>query len=281
MIRHVNGVDIYYEEYGEGEHYLFSGQQFHSRISEWTIDLAEHGFHVINVTIRGYGESSMVTEDLGDLWYETWADDICALADALGVERFFYTGWSHGGGIGWVLQQRYPGRVRGFLALAGAPHTKDGVETGAARQATIDAAGDEEKWKEKARDLALFTFPELPSEAPEEKRELRDRLYEESYLWHLNMKYEARVVNPRKPFPKVKTEEELRKTFESITFAPTLLIGGASDNIIFAENHLRTCRSVPHSKLILYQDADHIVPYEHQEEIVADWLSFCEYYRLM
>ena len=40
------------------------------------------------------------------------------LADAMGIDKFFYTGHSHGAGIGWHLCMNHPERLRGFFAPA-------------------------------------------------------------------------------------------------------------------------------------------------------------------
>jgi len=275
-IKEVNGVKLYYDEYGSGDRHLLCAMQSHSRIKSWTIDLAAQGFHVVNVTLRGYGQSTHLEkgEDLGDEWYETWADDVCALADALGIDKFFYTGWSHGAGVGWLICIRHPERVRGFFAIAGGPHTKDGQETGASRMETIRAAENEELWERRSRGLAAWAFPPLFEDADPEEKALRHALYQESYQSWKNMAYEERIINPRKPFPKEKTEEELILRLREVK-APTLMIGGMEDDICLPANIIRSCRAVEKSKMIIYEGSGHGVPREHQSEIVSDILQFC------
>ena len=108
----LKNIQLEYDEYGTGDRYLLCCQQNHSKISSWTIDLAEkEGFHTFNITIRGYGQSSRVTEDLGDDWYDVWAQDACDFADAMGIDKFFYTGMSHGAGIGWHICVNHPART--------------------------------------------------------------------------------------------------------------------------------------------------------------------------
>ena len=69
-----------------------------------------------------------------------WAQDVCDFADAMGIDRFFYTGHSHGAGIGWHICMNHPERLLGFFASGCGPHKKDGQETGSARMQTIEAA---------------------------------------------------------------------------------------------------------------------------------------------
>ena len=60
----------------------------------------------------------------------------CDFADAMGLDRFFYTGHSHGAGIGWHLCMNHPDRLRGFFASGSGPQRKDGKPTGSARMDT-------------------------------------------------------------------------------------------------------------------------------------------------
>ena len=103
----VNGASLYYEEFGRGERCILTASSlFDPQRKGWPYDLAEEGFHVFMMQMRGYGQSDHVQENLGDRWYDLWADDVAAFADALEIRRFLYTGASDGGGIGWHLCQR-------------------------------------------------------------------------------------------------------------------------------------------------------------------------------
>lgn len=137
----VKGIELYYEEYGEGDRYVIQAQQFINSHLNYVKDLAEkEGFHAYIIRIRGYAPSTLITEDLGESWYDVWAQDVCDFADAMGIDKFFYTGHSHGAGIGWHLCVNHPERLRGFFASAAGPHKKDGQATGGARMETINAA---------------------------------------------------------------------------------------------------------------------------------------------
>ena len=68
----LQNVELYYEEFGQGDRYVIQAQQFVNSYVYYTIDLADHGFHVYIIRLRGYAPSTMVTEDLGDDWYDVW-----------------------------------------------------------------------------------------------------------------------------------------------------------------------------------------------------------------
>lgn len=275
MIQKLGNVELYYDEYGTGDQYLLSAQSFHSKIDSYTMELAQRGFHVFNIQIRGYGKSSHVQEDLGDLWYETWAQDVCDFADAKGIDTFFYSGWSHGAGIGWLLCYHHPERVRGYFSIAGGPHTKDGIETSDARMRTIRAAENLETWSEHAKMMCHLDYPTLAKSLSEAENNRWEALRKENYDNWMEMQLDEITINPKKPFPTIKTEADLIRELETIKI-PTLLLGGMQDPICLPENIVRSCRALKNSKMVIYESAAHSVPIVRQHDICDDIDLFCK-----
>ena len=92
-----DGLRLHYDEYGAGEKAVLSAQVgFYPKGMQQA--LAEKGYHVYCLTLRGFAPSDYVTKDYGDAWYDVFADDVVCLADALGIEKFAYTGASHAQG---------------------------------------------------------------------------------------------------------------------------------------------------------------------------------------
>ena len=271
----LKNCQLEYDEYGSGDRYLLSCQQNHSKFYEWTIDLAEkEGFHVFNIIIRGYGQSSHVTEDLGDSWYDVWAQDACDFADAMGIDKFFYSGMSHGAGIGWHICVNHPERLLGFFGFVAGPHSKDGVETGEARMRTIKAAETQETWNAYCDEMDRKRTPVRADYMSEEEYQLWCRIHEEDMAWWRGMTLEEARLNPKKPFARLHSEAELIETLSKIN-VPTLLLGGAKDPISTVDNMVRSLRAVKNSKLIIYQDAGHNLDKTHKDEAVADIMAFC------
>ena len=275
-ILNLNHVSLYYEEFGRGDRYLIQAQQFVNSHIYYTKDLADRcGFHAFIIRIRGYAPSSMVTEDLGDDWYDVWAQDVVDFADAMGIEKFFYTGHSHGAGIGWHLCMNHPDRLRGFFASGSGPHLKDGKPTGSARMDTINAAKSRETWvpyAEKQASYCAKAFVPLESD-PVIGGEAKKAVEQTVEFW-ANMPAQSAVLNPRKPFAKVQTEEELAQVLGRIT-VPTIMMGGTEDNISSPELMLRTLRALKGSKLVLHQGVDHVdLPIKCREDYVGDIMAF-------
>ena len=65
LIEVEKGIEIYYEEYGQGDRYLICSQQSHAQHS-LEKELVKYGFHVFLLTNRGFGRSTHLKEDYGD-----------------------------------------------------------------------------------------------------------------------------------------------------------------------------------------------------------------------
>ena len=267
------GIELYYDEWGSGDNVLLSARNFPSKISYYTIDLASRGFHVYNIQLRGYGKSSPVTEEFGEKWYDVWAKDICDFADALGIDRFVYSGQSHGAGVGWMIAYRYPERLKAFIGVVAGPHTRDGKETGRSRLDTIEAAASPEKWKAYCdKRIGRMTVMAEACTDPKEKAKRLAMAEEAKDDWY-NMKPATAMIDPHKPFAWCKTEEAIIEVLKTIK-TPTLLLGGMHDDVSRPEDLLRSCRAVPDSKLVLYEAAGHGLSAQKKRDMLEDIVSW-------
>ena len=77
-------------------------------------------FRIVVMDMRGYGRSAKRAD--GHRWsIEGLVDDVEAVADAAGAERFHFVGESFGGAIGYALAIRRRRRLRSLVACT-APH---------------------------------------------------------------------------------------------------------------------------------------------------------------
>ena len=108
-----NGLQIYYEAYGQGEPLLLihggtaTSQSWASHLLAFT----EH-FRVFALDSRGHGRTD---DPMGELSYRVMADDVTALIGALGLQRPLVLGYSDGGQIALELGMRYPGLARALV----------------------------------------------------------------------------------------------------------------------------------------------------------------------
>ena len=106
----INGIDIYYEVYGEGRG---PGALAAQRAGQWG-SLCQPAFppltdqhEVVVMDSRGHGRSSF---DDTPISYEVMASDVLALMDHLGIDKASIVGWSDGGIIGLELAIHHPER---------------------------------------------------------------------------------------------------------------------------------------------------------------------------
>lgn len=271
----VNGIELYYDEYGSGDNVVIaaSGGDFkHYRKDHWPYCLADNGYRLYTITLRGYWKSTHVTEDYGLEWYNIWADDIHAFAVSLGIDRYFYTGLSHGSGVGWHLADRHPEVLKGFIAIVCGPHSLKGdinpQGTSPARERTIRAADDPELKLQ----IIMEMEPDWNRIAPDKLDEARLE-YEQRKQDFMEMTPEEMRIRPYTAFAWIRTEEEMEAKLRTIR-VPTLMIGGMQDAIISPASMLRSAECVPDSKTIIYQKGTHMVAFEEAESVKQDILQF-------
>ena len=249
-----DGIHLHYDEFGTGSRIILSAQVGFDPAGMQQM-LAEKGYHVYCMTLRGFAPSDYITADYGDAWYDVFADDVICLADTLGIGQFSYMGASHGAGVGWHLVLRHPERVQAFIAVVPGPHS---LAEGAMSyrqmlmQGLIDAPPpfdppiDDDPGREARRAKRQEWLNGLPEADPREKQ-----------------------IDYGRPLMRCGTEEKLREALASIQ-TPTLILGGTEDPISTPELMMRTARCLPHCKLILYSNCGHNIDTDLTEELTEE-----------
>lgn len=249
-----DSISLHYDEYGSGGRIIISAQAgFYPKGMQQA--LAEMGYRVFCMTLRGFAPSSYVTEDYGDAWYDVFADDVVCLADALGIEGFSYLGASHGAGVGWHLTLRHPERVRAFVAVVPGPHSL-AEGTLSYRQMLMQG-------------IISAPPPFDPPIDHDPGREARRRTREEWLAGLPEADPREKQVDYGRPLMRCGTEEKLREALSSIQ-TPTLILGGTEDPISTPELMMRTARCLPHCKLVIYSNCGHNIDTDLTEELTAE-----------
>lgn len=120
----VNGLDLYYETYGEGEPLilLHGGLGGIGEFSQILPLLAETR-QVIAVELQGHGHTADIDRSMS---YETFADDIAVFIEYLGLENADIMGFSLGGGVALQTAIRHP-EVVNKLIIVSSPFSRDGI----------------------------------------------------------------------------------------------------------------------------------------------------------
>lgn len=268
MYQKLKDTTLYYEEYGSGSRVILAAvQMFDPHRKGWPYDLAEEGFHVYVIQIRGYGQSEHVFEDYGEKWYDIWAGDVAEFADEKGIDRFLYTGASDGGGIGWHLCLRYPERLVGFAGLAAGPHSRSIGATSPSRKHDIDSAGSHTAVEQLARyrRQTVLHFADCFPDDPELKREFEEKA-ELVYRQKLEMAPEELKIQPGIPLPWLKTDDEVLAALSTIRF-PVLLINGMQDAMLPMRRAILPMGAIGKAKAVFYQEANHQLYYGRREDV--------------
>lgn len=246
-----DSIFLFYEEFGTGDNIILSSQVgfYHIGMQQY---MAQLGYHVYCITMRGFHPSTLIDEDYADRWYDVFAEDVLTFADKMNIGHFTYMGASHGAGIGWHLMLKGSDRIDAFIAVVAGPHSlKEG--TMSYRQM-----------------LAQGIIKEIPPFDPPIDNDLSRqarRDYRNHWMTGLPHAFEAeRKLDYGRPMMRLGSEERLCEELRKIT-VPTLLIGGYNDPISTPELMMRTAGCLPHCKLVIYSNCGHNIDTDLIEEV--------------
>jgi pimeloyl-ACP methyl ester carboxylesterase len=132
----VNGVEIYYAEYGAGAPViLLHGGLANSDYWGDLIPALTPQYRVIVMDSRGHGRS---TRDAQPYGYDLMASDVIGLMNYLEIAKADIVGWSDGAIIGLDIAMRYPDRIGRLFAFA-ANATTAGLKPDLERNPTFAA----------------------------------------------------------------------------------------------------------------------------------------------
>ncbi len=264
----VNGTTLAYKEFGSGDKYLISTQNFF--LTDCHMELLgkpPYDYHVFLIYMRGYGESEHIYDPTPKDYAKIWGEDVIAFADAMGIETFYYSGVSHGNFAGWYISFNRPELLRGFACCDGIAQFRDpSSKLNLPSRAPVDLdllVGNREILKTKA------WMEEWPTQNPE-RLARRKRNHEE----HLEIlmerkKEEYTVANNNMSASDAKTEEEFYEALSKIN-VPVIIINGMLDPIARTDDALKVANTIPGAVLLAYQHLGHGGPDECPEMIARD-----------
>jgi pimeloyl-ACP methyl ester carboxylesterase len=112
----VNGVRIWYAEFGKGEPVLFvHGGLANSNYWGNQVRAFSRSYRVIVMDSRGHGRSTRNAQPYG---YDLMAGDVIGLLDTLKIRKVALVGWSDGAIIGLDIAMHHPERLSRLFAFA-------------------------------------------------------------------------------------------------------------------------------------------------------------------
>ena len=251
----INGVTLAYEEYGSGNRYLISSQNFFFRDCHMALLGREpYHYHVFLIYTRGYGVSTHIFDPTPRDYTTIWGKDVAAFAEAMGINSFYYTGISHGNWAGWYLALNRPELLRGFACGNGIAQFRDpDARTPVPPRPELDldrVVGNREALEKMA------WMENWPTNNPDRLRR-RAGNHKEHLQILLNRKREEFTVrNTNMSCCDAKTREEFYETMAKIS-VPVLFLHGMLDPLAKIEDVVRLSQAIPGSQIKAYQNLGH------------------------
>lgn len=251
----INGVELFYDEAGQGEPIIFHHGYTGSHDVWWDLitPRLRDRYRCIVMDARGAGDSSH--PDTG-YTIEQYAEDVVGLADFLGLETFTYCGHSMGGVIGMELGINHAARLNKLILVAPAP--SDGVQA-----PPEQFERSRQLRRERARETMIRERTIMSARTPDAARIAAgvDRALSVSD-GHFEQSWQA-LVNSRRG-----------ERLAQIT-VPTLVIAGAADGLLLA--NLADFQKLPNATLHVFSRVGHGVPSDVPDEFAAVVADFMEH----
>ena len=263
-----DGTVLYYKDWGRGPAVVFShGYPLSSDAWDYQMmALSQNGYRVIAHDRRGFGRSSQPGHGYD---YDTFADDLAALVDALDLKHVTLVGHSMGGGeVARYVGRHGEGRVAKVALVAavtpfllktetnpdGAP-----IEVFDGFRAAVRA--DRSQWN---RDVSI-PYYNYDRPGAEVSQGVRDEYWCQGMTTGILAAYEAIGAF---------SETDFREDLKRIS-VPTLIVHGSDDQIVPIEiSGLPTSKLVGHARLLVYEGGSHGLIITHKDRLNTDLLTF-------
>jgi non-heme chloroperoxidase len=259
-----NGVKINVQDIGSGKPVVFlHGWPVNHSMFEYQFnELPKHGYRCIGIDLRGFGESDKPWDGYN---YDTLADDVKAVLDALKLESVTLAGFSMGGAISIHYMARHQGVHVGKLVLLGAAAPvftqREDFPYGLPKSAVdglITATYAD-------RPGMLKTFSQLFFYAPE-------KLSPEFNIWNLSLGLAASSRATIQCAVELR-DADLRSDLASIK-VPTAILHGLDDKICLFDLAKVLHQGIKGSVLIPFEQAGHGFYYEQRDKFNKKLIDF-------
>jgi non-heme chloroperoxidase len=263
-----DGTILYYKDWGTGPVVVFShGYPLSSDAFDYQmLFLSQNGYRVVAHDRRGFGRSSQPGHGYD---YDTFADDLAALIDALDLRNITLVGHSMGGGevahyIGRHGEERVAkvalvAAVTPFLLKTPANPNGAPVEVFDSFRAAVKT--DRSQWN-KDVSMPYYSYNRPGAKTSEG---VREEYWRQGMATGIMAAYEAIGAF---------SETDFKPDLAKFT-VPTLIVHGSDDQIVPVEiSGALTANIVKHAKLTIYDGAPHGLIITHKDRLNTDLLAF-------
>ena len=248
-------VTLAYKEYGSGDRYLLSSQNFFFEDCHMALlGQPPYNYHCFLVYMRGYGQSSHVYDSEPRDYIQIWGDDLIRFAEAMGIPSFFYTGISHGNVCGWHIAFRRPELLRAFVCVDGICQYREKPfqpGQGPARPSPESLVGNYEALEK------ISWIENWPTQNPERlARRAANHKEHTEILMHRAAEEFAVPFSGDMSCCGAKSREEFYEKIAGIRL-PVMIWNGGLDPLAKAEDALKIAQTIPGASLLTYQHLGH------------------------
>jgi non-heme chloroperoxidase len=263
-----DGTSLYFKDWGSGPAVVFShGYPLSSDAWEdQMFFLLENGYRVVAHDRRGFGRSS---QPAGGYDYDTFADDLAQLVNALDLREATFIGHSMGGGeVARYVARHGQSRVAkvAFVSSVTPFLLKTATNPAGAPKALFDGfraavQADRSQWNLDVT-MPYYSFNRPGAKVSEG---LRQDYWRQGQATGVLAAYHALGA-----FSETDFRDDLRK----IT-VPALVVHGSDDQIVPLEISANlTAKLIPQAKLVVYDGGSHGLLHVDKDRLNADLLAF-------
>ncbi|MBR2669407.1 MAG: alpha/beta hydrolase [Solobacterium sp.] len=252
----VNGITLAYREYGSGDKYLLSTQNFFFKDSHMALlGQPPYDYHCFLVYMRGYGESEHIYDETLRDYAEVWGEDLMAFAEVMGIQSFYYTGISHGNWAAWYIAFHKPELIRAYVCCDGITQYHEERDLPSPLKKMRDHAEEYVGNKEVLSRVAWIE--NWPTENPQRLKRRKENFEEHlDILMHRKKEEFALPMLGDMTGCKAKSQEELIERLHEISF-PVLIWEGGLDPLATPEAALEVAKAIPGAQYLMYQHLGH------------------------
>ncbi|SDM53602.1 MULTISPECIES: alpha/beta fold hydrolase [Methylobacterium] len=263
-----DGAQLFYKDWGSGRPVVL--------IHGWPLDadmwefqqpaLTEAGLRTIAYDRRGFGRSD---QTWGGYDYDTFADDLKAVLDALDLQDVALIGFSMGGGeIARYMSRHGGARVtRAALVSAVTPYMLKTADNPKGVDPSVFTGMIDGLKKDRPSFMATFakTFFGVGM--------LSSPVSSDLIQWTGNL---AMLASPKATIASVTAFGETDFRADMSAFhVPTLVIHGDADQTVPIDvSGKANAAAIPSAKLVVYEGAPHAIPFTHAERLNGDLVAF-------
>ena len=262
-----DGTRLHFRDWGTGRPIVFVAPW--GLCSDWwdipVINLCERGWRCVTFDRRGHARSD---DSCRGYDFDTLADDIAAVMDALDLQNVVLVGHSLGGAeVARYLTRHRSRRVTHVVLIA--PTTPFRMKT------DDNPGGTPRETIEKNRESLKHDLPRLAAQgAPDFFGVPRNSVSVETMDWWCRMFLDRCSIKVLSDLSKIMNETDFRTELRTIQ-TPTLILQGDIDKSAPLELTGRpTHELIAGSRLLVYEGAAHGLPYTHCERMLADIIAF-------